>query len=354
MSDLIRAIRAAAGLFRLTRRGLICVEGGDRVRWLDGMLSNDIASLEPGPQRSGCPALLLTRTGRIQADPQVLILGDDLWLELDGDAVRATLATLEKFIIADDVRLRDGSADVERLALEGPQAARIVDELAGRALGLARDAAIRVELAGVDCVVGAWGVSGMEARQLFVPSGSGEPVIRALLEVGAPWGLVEADPDSLEILRIEAGVPRLGAELDEEVLPPEARLERALSFDKGCYRGQEIVARLASHGGVKHFLVGFVCDGDEPPEVDTPVHSSGESSGESKGESDGRAPRRIGEVTSSCRSPSLGPIALGYARQPHDQPGTLVQIGNCRARVSALPFHRPEGRPERPPEPQPD
>ncbi len=350
MSDLIRAIRAAAGLFRLTRRGLICVEGGDRVRWLDGMLSNDIASLEPGPQRSGCPALLLTRTGRIQADPQVLTLGDDLWLELDGDAVSATLATLEKFIIADDVRLRDGSAGVERLALEGPLAPRIVDELAGRALGLARDAAIHAELAGVDCVVGAWGVSAMEARQLFVPSGSGEPVIRALLEVGAPWGLLEADPDSLEILRIEAGVPRLGAELDEDVLPPEARLERALSSEKGCYRGQEIVARLASRGGVKHFLVGFVCDGDEPPEVDTPVHASGESSGES----DGQAPRRIGEVTSSCRSPSLGPIALGYARQPHDEPGTIVQIGSCRARVSALPFHRPELRPEPRLEPRPD
>ncbi|TDJ18138.1 MAG: hypothetical protein E2O69_07405, partial [Deltaproteobacteria bacterium] len=233
VSDAIHAIRAAAGLFRLARRGLICVEGGDRVRWLDGMLSNDVASLEPGPDRSGCPALLLTRTGRIQADPQVVTLGDDFWLELDGDAVSATLATLDQFIIADDVSLRDCSAGVERLALEGPMAPRIVDELAGRALGLARDAAIHAELAGVDCVVGAWGVSAMEARQLFVPSGSGEHVIRALLEVGAPWGLVEADPDSLEILRIEAGVPRLGAELDEEVLPPEARLERALSFDKG-------------------------------------------------------------------------------------------------------------------------
>ena len=350
MSDAIHAIRAAAGLFRLARRGLICVEGGDRVRWLDGMLSNDVASLEPGPDRSGCPALLLTRTGRIQADPQVVTLGDDFWLELDGDAVSATLATLDQFIIADDVSLRDCSAGVERLALEGPMAPRIVDELAGRALGLARDAAIHAELAGVDCVVGAWGVSAMQARQLFVPSGSGEHVIRALLEVGAPWGLVEADPDSLEILRIEAGVPRLGAELDEEVLPPEARLERALSFDKGCYRGQEIVARLASRGGVKHFLVGFVCDADEAPEVDTPVYADGESNGES----DGQRSRRIGEVTSSCRSPSLGPIALGYARQPYDEPGTIVRIGGQRARVSALPFHRPEGRPERPPEPQPD
>ena len=194
----------------------------------------------------------------------------------------------------------------------------------------------------------------MEARQLFVPSGSGEPVMRALLEIGAPWGLLEADPDSLEILRIEAGVPRLGAELDEDVLPPEARLERALSFEKGCYRGQEIVARLASRGGVKHFLVGFVCDGDEPPEVDIPVYSSGESDGESGGQSNGQAPRRIGEVTSSCRSPSLGPIALGYARQPHDEPGTIVRIGNRRARVSALPFRRSELRPEPRLEPRPD
>jgi glycine cleavage system aminomethyltransferase T len=223
------AVRRGAGLFRLPQRGVLAVEGRDRVRWLDGMLSNDVAGLAPGPERSGCYALLLTRKGRIVADLRVLLRPEALWLELPRGAVAPVAETLGRFIVADDVVLRDASQELERLALEGPAAPEILEAALGAPLPLAAEAGAEVELAGVRLLVAAFGWSGAPARQLFAPAGSGEGVARALAQAGAARGLVEAGAEALEILRIEAGVPRLGTELDEEVLPAEARLERAVS-----------------------------------------------------------------------------------------------------------------------------
>jgi folate-binding protein YgfZ len=293
------AVRCGAGLFRLADRSLVAVEGSDRVRWLDGMVSNDVSSLEPGPERSGCYATLLTRKGRIVADLHVLLRGEAFWLELAAQALAPGIAALERFIVADDVRLRDASGEVERLGLEGPAAPAILEAALGAPLPLAPEACTEVELAGRRVVAAAFGWSGAPARQLFAPAGAGPPLAAALLRAGAPRGLVEAGPAALEILRIEAGIPRLGAELDEDVLPAEAGLERAISRTKGCYTGQEVVARLESRGHVKHRLVGFRLDGETLPPPGAEVVLEG---------------RSIGEVTSACLSPAAGAIALGYVQ----------------------------------------
>ena len=317
------AVRRAAGLFPLTGRGLLCVEGKDRLRWLDGMVTNDMAALEAGPERSGCFAALLTRKGRIVADLPVLLRPAALWLETAADAVEPVRTTLERFIVADDVALRDASGEVERLALEGPAAPAILESALGAPLALAPEACAEVELAGVTLLVAAFGWSGAPAFQLLAPTGSADALAACLEGVGAAHGLVRAGEEALEILRIEAGIPRLGAELDEDVLPAEARLERAISTTKGCYTGQEIVARLASRGHVNHLLVGLRCAGAQPPPVGAELFAEG---------------RRIGEVTSACVSPAAGAIALGYVRRPLDAPGTRVEVDGGEARVSALPF----------------
>ncbi len=317
------AVRRAAGLFRLSGRGLLSVEGRDRLRWLDGMVTNDVAALEAGPQRSGCYAALLTRKGRIVADLQVLLRPAALWLETAAEAVEPVRATLERFIVADDVVLRDASAELDRLALEGPAAATILESALGAPLALAPEACTEVELEGVKLLVAAFGWSGSAAFQLLAPAGTADRLAASLERVGAAHGLVRAGEQALEILRIEAGIPRLGAELDEDVLPAEARLERAISTSKGCYTGQEIVARLASRGHVNHLLVGLRCEGERPPPVGAELHSEG---------------RRVGEITSACLSPAAGPIALGYLRRPLDAPGTRVAVDGGEALVSALPF----------------
>ena len=311
------AARRFAGLFRLEDRGLLRIEGADRVRWLDGMLSNDVASLEPGPARSGSHALLLTRQGRIVADPHVLLRDESIWLELSRAAVAHTRETLERFVIADDVALHDASQEIERIALEGPGAAGLVLP------ELAADACTEVELAGTRVVVAAFALAGSGGRQILAPTGSADAVAAALLRAGSAQGLMEGGAEALEILRIEAGLPRLGAELDEEVLPAEARLEAVVSTTKGCYTGQEVVARMASRGRVAHLLVGLAFAEGPPPQP---------------GERVREADREVGEVTSSCVSPVAGPIALGFVRSAHAEPGTKLRVGDREARVAALPF----------------
>lgn len=322
------AVRRGAGLFRLEDRGLIEVRGGDRIRWLDGMVSNDVAGLREGPERSGCYAALLSRTGRIVADLQVLLRPDALWLELPRASVEAVIGVLCKFIIADDVQLEDRSAAWKRLALEGPAAPRIL-EAAGGALQLAPDACAERRVAGADVLVAAFGWSGEAAFQLFTPPASAEAVGAALRRAGEASGMVEPGAEVLEILRIEAGRPLLGAELDESVLPPEAGLDRAISTTKGCYTGQEVIARIASQGRVKHRLVGLTSQGDSRLPVGAEVHAGD---------------RRIGEVTSSCVAPA-GPIALAFVSCPHDEPDTELSVGGRSVTVTALPFAGPDSRP---------
>jgi len=318
------AVRSAAGLFDMSNRGVIVATGGDRVRWLDGMVSNDIGALAPGP-RSGCYATLLTPKGAIVADLHVLDRGDALWLELARDAVAGVIERLDRYIIADDVALEDASGRLHQLALEGPRARSIFALAVGRELELEPFACEDVEVAGVPVVAASFGWSGETGYRLLVPEPSWTDVEAALLDAGAGEGLVRGDAEALEVLRIEAGIPLLGSELDESVLPDEARLDHAISSDKGCYVGQEIVARVRSRGQVNHLLVGLRFATDELPEIDTPL-LAGE--------------RRSGEVTSVCRSPSEGAIGLGYLRREHAEPGTSVRAGELEAVVTALPFVR--------------
>jgi folate-binding protein YgfZ len=322
------ACREGAGLFALRDRGLVVVEGADRVRWLNGMLSNDVAALAPGRERSGCYALLLTRIGRIVTDVHVLLREGAFWLETERAAVAPLLANLSKFIIADDVRLTEASAAWERLALEGPAASQIFASAAGESPRLAPDSADGFAVAGIPVLAGAWGVSGEDALQLFAPAGAAERVAQALRRAGADR-LVEAGEDALEILRIEAGTPRFGRELSEAVLPAEVGLARAVSMTKGCYTGQEIVARMASRGGQSHALAGLALEGDALPAPGSVVSAKG---------------TRVGEVTSAARSARAGAIALAFLRRASAAPGGELEVEGRLARVTELPFVAPRSR----------
>ena len=325
MSDpaaVVRATRSAAGLFE-PERGLLEVEGRDRLRWLDGMLSADVAALEEGPQRSGAYALFLTPKGRIVADLHVLQLGDALWLDLPREATPAVQQRLERYVVSEDVTLRDRSDDWGRLCVEGPGAAAVLEAAGEPRVGeLGRDAWLGARLGEVDVRLAAYGWSGGPGYQIFVARPALPGLREWLAEAGAVHGLVVGDLGALEILRVEAGIPRLGAELDEEVLPAEAGLtERAISFDKGCYVGQEIVARLDARGRVQHHLVGLRFD-----------------SAARVGESLHAEQREVGEVTSACVSPHAGAIGLGYVRREFAEPGTPLRAESGAAWVSALPF----------------
>jgi len=321
--EIARATRRGAGLFANPSREVVSVAGSDRVRWLNGMITNDVAALAPGPTRSGCYAVLLTAQGRIVSDLQVLLRPDAFWLDLETASAGVVTERLGKYVIADDVSLERRADAFDRLALEGPAALAIVEVALRRPLALAPDSCAEVAIAGCGVTVAAYGWSGEAALQIFAERGSGADVATALRGAGEAHGLVDANADALEILRIEAGIPRVGAELDETVLPAEARLERAVATTKGCYTGQEVVERLRSQGQVSHLLVGLASDGDEPLVAGAAVECHG---------------KRVGEVTSACVSPQAGSIALGFVRRAHAQTGTAVAIGERSATVAALPF----------------
>ena len=219
------------------------------------------------------------------------------------------------------------------MGVEGPQALPLVCDLlspADRALAsaLCPDACGAARIAGVDVILCAFGFTGERGLQLFVPGPAPArvPVREALLAAGVRHGLVVGDDEVLEILRVEAGIPRLHAELSEDVHPPEARLERAISYTKGCYTGQEIIARLRSRGQVAHLLVGIAADAGSALRRGDAVQVAGEV---------------VGEITSAVLSPAAGPIALAFLRRPFAEPGTVVAIGAAKGRVVALPFLGP-------------
>lgn len=320
-----RAVRRGAGLFRCADRAVLEVRGSDRRRWLQGMLSNDIEALAPGSEASGCPAALLNHRAGVVALFQVALRSDALWLECDRAVLAIAAERLAKFIVADDVELVDRSESLVLLGLEGPRAGDWLAAAAGleEPPPLAPHAVCELPVAGVAALLGAWGQSGERAYRIAVPAEDGETVRAAIRAASGPGELVDSSLEVLDILRIEAGLPRMESELGEDVLPDEAGLETAVSDAKGCYTGQEIVARLRSRGHVNHLLVGLRFAGASPPAPGTELEVAG---------------RSVGEVTSVCVSPDEGPIGLGFVRRTSADPGTGLEGAGGRVEVATLPF----------------
>jgi len=323
VDDEVRAVRRLAALFPLAERGLVEVRGADRMRFLQGQLTADVASLDAAGPRSGCYALALSPQGRIVVDLHVIARSDSIWLETAAASVPAAIARLAKYVIADDVELADRSDGVARFGIEGPRAPELLAAAAGSCPELPPESAAGLRIAGSEVLAAAFGWSGERAFQLFVPRAEEERVAAALDAAAAACGAARAGPDALEVLRVEAGIPAAGRELGEDVLPAEARLlERAVSFSKGCYTGQEVVARMESRGRVGHLLVGLAFEGA------LPAPGASLRAGDS----------RVGAVTSVVRSPSAGAIGLGFVRRGHEPPGTRLGVDSALARVVALPF----------------
>jgi len=319
-------VREGIGLFAMDERGLLEVRGSDRIRWLDGMITGDVKALEKRGTGAGCHALLLTHRGAIVADLHVAFMGETLLLECPKHDVDRIRTALEKRIIADDVTLGDVSEKYCVIGIEGVRSGEVVARALAGAVLPSADGWAEASVAGAAVLIAAFGWSGEQAYQLRTTPETAVGLRAALESAAASLGVdcVVGDRTLLEVLRIEAGIPALGAELDEDVLPPEARLERAVAVNKGCYVGQEIVARLRSRGQVNHLLVGLRLEGAALPAVGSAVSAAGKATG---------------EVTSVADSPSAGPIALAYVRREHAEVGTRVELATGgSAWIVALPF----------------
>jgi len=319
------AVRERAGAADLSARGLVRVTGADRAKYLHSILTNDILALAPG---QGCYAALLDVKGRLQADMRLFALDDALLIDLDPTLTAAIVPALTRYIVIYKVKLEEISGERLHLALWGPKSGEWLTTLFGRSLPSLPDYHfVTWEWRGAPIQVIHLSETGEEGAHLLVPSAIGAPFWNALLECGRPIGAVAVGARALESLRIEAGVPRFGAELDPTRFPAEAGIEQAVSYTKGCYLGQETTMRIRTQGSVNRRLIGLWLDGPRLPETGAPLFAEGQ---------------KVGVITSALDSPTLKrKIALGYVQKGFFTPGTVLTLDDqSRATVTPLPFYR--------------
>ncbi|HET6962771.1 MAG TPA: aminomethyltransferase family protein [Terriglobia bacterium] len=321
------ALQESAAFIDLSFSGIFELKGDDRTRFLHGMVTNDIKSLIPG---GGCHAAFLSPQGRMTADLHVFCAEDSLILTTE-PAVREKFGpALRKYIIGDRSLLIDRSEELAVLSLQGPKSTEFLASLLSHPLPqkLPYDHSESV-LAGVKvriCRVERTRAGGYD---LIVERQNLGLVWHLILEKGNNEGVQPVGFESFNAHRIEAGIPWYGLDIEENTLPIEAGLEKdAISFNKGCYIGQESVARITYRGHVNRKLAGLSLSGSQPV---------------SKGDKISKDGQEVGWVTSSAYSPNLKiAIALGYLRREVLEPGTTVFIesgdGGVHAKVTVLPF----------------
>jgi folate-binding protein YgfZ len=302
-----RQLREECGVL-VRERGFIDVLGPDGAEYLQGQLTNDVEAVAVG---EGQYAALLDRKGHMQTDLRLLRVGEEaILLDLEPAAKDAALRHLTMYSIGRDVEVADASAERGAISLIGPRAA----EVAG-VPPLPEFANEPTTVAATDVVA----VGTRDGIDLLHPAAERERLVAALLDAGA----VEVSPEAVEILRVESGVPRFGAEMDTATMPAEAAIvEDAVSFTKGCYIGQETVARLHYKGKPNRHLRGLRLSGAAAPGTALRL-----------GE------KEVGKLGGSVVSPALGPIGLAIVRR-EAEPGARLTVGEdgVTAEVVALPF----------------
>ena len=325
MREAYTAARERAAFLDRSDRGRIVVSGADRASYLQGLLTNDIAALKPG---QGCYAAYLTPQGRLIADLNVYELGDVMLITVHHDVKDAVLARFDQFLFSEDVQLGDVTSTFAQFAVIGPDAAAVVSSLlsevpVGALRALPEHGNIRGHFAGTAAIVTRTSDAGEPGFDVYVDVDQRDALVLALNRAG----VTSLDAATAEAIRIERGVPLFHRDMDEDTIPLEAGIEqRAISFTKGCYVGQEVIVRVLhrGHGRIARKLVGVRLDGDKVPASGAVVRS---------GE------REIGRVTSGTMSPALNqPIALAYLHRDFVEPGTVVSIDGTTAAVTALPF----------------
>jgi tRNA-modifying protein YgfZ len=303
-----RAATEAVALLDRSERGKLALSGPDAVAFLDSLLSNDIAALEPG---RGIDATLLTHKGQMLAEVRVLRTETELLLDTERVALQALFDALHLYRIGYRAELHKRTLECGLLSLIGPECDALLREAPG---GAEHD-----HIAGE--------VGGLGVRLIRTPLGvdvlcasEEEAAVAAALEAAGAVSIAEA---TAETLRIELGRPRFGVELDESTMPQEAGIhERAVSYTKGCYVGQETVARLYWKGKPNRHLRGLRLS--EPVAPGATLSLGG---------------RRVGVVGSCVSSPRLGPIGLALVRR-EAEPGAVLEVGGTTAlaTVTELPF----------------
>jgi folate-binding protein YgfZ len=311
-----RALREGCGLFDRSERGKLALSGAGAVEFLNGQVTNELAELRPG---EGCYAAFLTHKGKMLGDLRILAVGDpaqdapqELLLDTERSALQGLFDMIRRSKIGYDVELHKRTLERALLSLIGPRAA----EIAGaEGLAVPEHSATPVDIDGIAALA----IRTDVGVDLLCATADGERLRVALLARGA----LAVTEQAAECVRVESGRPRYGLDVDDSTIPQEAGLnERAVSFTKGCYVGQETVARLHWRGKPNRHLRGLLLSAPALPGAELHL-----------GE------RSVGRIGSAVLSPALGPIALALVRR-EAEPGVTVSVGEdgASAEVVELPF----------------
>jgi folate-binding protein YgfZ len=309
------AARAGAALFDQSHHGKLTAAGSEAASFLHNLSSNDVKNL---PDDAGCEAFLCTATGRVVAHLYIFshpAEGKKQRFSLDVPPGQATkvLAHLDRYLISEDVELADHTAELAQLHVAGPGAAEVLHAALGQAVDLAplrHRAAGPGELRRRDLL-------GVPGYDLLCTAEAAPALWERLRAAGAR----PAGRDAWEVLRVEAGTPAYGIDMDESTFAPEVgRIAQAISYTKGCYLGQEPIVMARDRGVVQRTLVGLKLEAVVPS--GTPLAQEG---------------KEVGKVTSCVVSPRLGAVGLGYIKRGSQEPGTVLEAEGLRAEVAALP-----------------
>ncbi|HEX6904492.1 MAG TPA: hypothetical protein VF789_32590 [Thermoanaerobaculia bacterium] len=302
LEEEIRALREGCGLVDLSpRAGRIEMLGPDRLRFLNAYVTCEVKTLAPG---EGAYGFLTSHQGRILADLVVLAFEDRLWLQVPAGEERAVSDHLKKYILADRVELRS-LEDMMPVGLIGPRA---TEALGGAELPPPGDwRHLRARVHGTEVELQRAGRLGAEAWILWVSASIARHLMESLREVP---GVTPVGLEALEVLRTEAGIPRFGPDFGPDNFPQETGAEEAVSYTKGCYLGQEVVARIHYRGGVQKVLRSLTFAG-RAPETGTPLLHDG---------------REAGKVGTVVQSPALGPVGLAILHRRAAEPGTRLEL----------------------------
>jgi glycine cleavage system T protein (aminomethyltransferase) len=323
------AVRHAAGLSDLSHRGKIRVTGDDRIKWLQSLISNDILTLQSGQGRYSS---FLTHKGKMLGYFRVYIQPDVVWIEDVGEVGDATFQALRKFLLyGTKAKMENCLEGWGLLLVSGPKAAEIVSAAFSsdvRSLELLHSVAATV--GGQQALIVRTEETGEQDFALLVPVQGVPAAWEQLMASGAPFGIKPVGAQAREALRIEAGLPKAGPDLNQEIVPPEANLEgKAFSLTKGCYPGQEVVARMDTYGNVRRHLVGLVLKDQTIPPLGAKLFSGD---------------REVGWISSAAFSPQRNAVlAFGFPLRDFSSPGTALAVEMEGARhpatVHALPFY---------------
>src|SRR5260370_815531 len=318
-----QTLLSGCGLYDLSGRAKIAVTGSDRVRWLNGMATNNVRDLAPG---HGVYAFLLNAQGRIQADLYVFQRGDSLLVDAESGQREKVLQLFDRYIIADDVEIADVSDKLTAFGLSGPESRNILERA-----GITVPDLVSLELCSpkcncacdcLQCTLVRGDDTAGTSYQLWLAPDTLKSTWDALVAAGAtPVGT-----DALELRRISFGIPKVGKDIRERDLPQETGQTRALNFIKGCYLGQEILERIRSRGAVHRQFTAFSVEGTLP-EPGAKILS---------GEKD---EKEVGEITSSAILPLPGgdrAVALGYLRREAAEKD--LRAGTAKLKPASLPL----------------